>query len=126
MALSLKEWADIAAIVSAMSDVLTVGRDTFSGYLRRHRADRNLPVKAAQLQAAFSTYSDDEIEEIANRIRRCRDRFNEEGAGKQRVRCLCSVLRDVKDGNGGQIPVDEWESIYRQLQCESTGVAVPA
>lgn len=112
--IGLAAWASVAAIVSAMADVVTVGRETFDYFLRQRLDDPDLPRKAAVLAATYSTYSDREIEAIRKRVENCRDRFIEEGSGEARKNCLCSVLRVVKDGNGGYIPVEEWQRAYNQ------------
>lgn len=117
MPFTLVEWASLAAIVSAMSDVLTIGAQTFDFFFRRRLADPALPQKAEVLRDAYSTYSDREVEAIKKRIEACRDRFIKEGTGEGRKTCLCSVLQDVKDGNGGTIPVDEWQKAYDKLGC---------
>lgn len=117
MALPLGDWASIAAIVSAMCDVIATGRDTFEIFYRERLAAPSTAIQAEVLAKTFSTYSDDEIDAIRERIEGCRRRFVEEGSGERRKRCLCSVLTDVKDGNGGKIPVDDWSDIYGQLGC---------
>src|SRR5262245_23313439 len=100
MPLGLTDWASIAAIVSAMCDVISTGRDTFQAFYESRRTSPDILQQAATLRQAMSTYSDEEVEAIRERLQGCRDRFVEEGSGQQRKRCLCSVLRDVKDGNG--------------------------
>lgn len=115
--LTLDQFAALAAIISAMADVYTVGRDTFSDYLERRRSAPDYRQKGEALQKALSTYSDQEIDAIKDRIENCRERFIREGSGEQRKTCLCSVLNDVKDGNGGVMPVSEWDEIYNQLNC---------
>ena len=115
--LSLDEFAALAAIISAMADVYTVGRETFSQYLARRQRSPDYRAKGQLLQGVFSTYSDAELEAIKKRIESCRDRFIREGSGGQRKICLCSVLTDVKDGNGGVIPDPDWSDTYKRLGC---------
>lgn len=117
MALPLSDWASIAAIVSAMCDVVATGKDTFEVFYRKRLVAPSTAIQAQILSKTFSTYSDDEIDAIRERIDGCRRRFIDEGSGDRRKRCLCSVLTDVKDGNGGAIPVEEWSGIYGQLGC---------
>jgi hypothetical protein len=117
MVLGLADWASIAAIVSAMCDVIATGRDTFDLFYQRRLASPEAPTRADALSKAFSTYSDEEVDAIRERIEGCRRRFIEEGSGEQRKRCLCSVLTDVKDGNGGSIPIGDWADTYDQLGC---------
>jgi hypothetical protein len=115
--LPLEQFAELSAIVSAMADVYLVGRDTFATFFARRRAAPDYVDRGRVLQRIYSTYSDSEVEAIRQRIERCRDRFIEEGSGEARRKCLCSVLRDVKAGNGGIIPLPEWDRIYGQLHC---------
>ena len=109
--------ATAAAVISAMVDVIQLGKETFQEYLRRRERDPTLPAKEQALVRAFSTYSPSEVEAILRRIESCRQRFIEEGSGAARRTCLCSVLRDVRDGNGGRIPEPEWERNFDQLKC---------
>jgi hypothetical protein len=115
MPFNLSDWADVAAIVSAISDVIKTGRETFTLFYNQRRASPQINIQAKVLQTTFQTYSDEEIEAIRKRIENCRDKFIQEGSGKQRAICLCSVLSDVKDGNGGEIPIEDWEDLYAQL-----------
>lgn len=109
--------ATTAAIISAMADVITLGKETFQDYLNKRKQDSTLRSKENALRTAFSTYSDKEVEAIQKRIENCRQRFIEEGAGTARKNCLCSVLTDVRNGNGGRINDPEWENIYNTLNC---------
>jgi hypothetical protein len=120
---TLAEFAEWAAIISAMADVYTVGRATFTDFLNRRRAAPNYVARGQLLQAALSTYSDDEIEAIKKRIESCRDRFIAEGSGAQRKVCLCSVLSDVRDGNGGTIPMPDLHDIYNTLGCANMALS---
>src|SRR5262245_65586107 len=112
--LSLEQFSALAAIISAMADTYTVGREAFSAYLSRRQQAFDYRSRGVILQNALSTYSDSEIEAIKERIESCRDRFIREGSGEQRKNCLCSVLADVKNGNGGIIPDPEWEKVFEQ------------
>ena len=109
--------ATAAAVISAMVDVIQLGKETFQEYLSRRQRDPTLAAKEQALANAFSTYSDTEVDAIMERIESCRQRFIDEGSGVPRRNCLCSVLRDVRDGNGGTIPDPEWERNYNQLNC---------
>lgn len=116
--LNIGEWASLAAIISAMCDVLNTGRDTYEFFYKQRLSDPNALQRAAALQHAFSTYTDREIERIKERVEGCHDRFIKEGSGTRRTECLCSVLTDVKDGNGGSIPdFDNWPQTYDKLGC---------
>ncbi len=74
--------------------------------------------EAERVSQVFSTYSEPEVQAILERLKACRDRFITEGSGTGRKKCLCSVFKDVIDGNGGKLPhIDDWENIYNQLNC---------
>jgi hypothetical protein len=118
--LTLEQFASLAAIISAMADVYTVGRDQFSAFLANRQRAADYTAKGEILRNALSTYSDDEIDAIKERIEGCRDRFIAEGSGERRRACLCSVLSDVKDGNGDKIPFPDWARIYEQLGCDKS------
>jgi hypothetical protein len=111
------DWGTTAALISAMIDVIQLGRDSFQAYFERRTKAPDVETKGAELERALSTYSVGEIDAIINRIEKCRDRFIEEGVGENRKRCLCSVFRDVRDGNGGVLPDPEWQRAYEQLGC---------
>lgn len=113
------EWAALAATISAMADVIQFGERTFDRYFRARRDSPENARKVEALQQAFGTYSDAEIEAIRRRVEACRERFIGEGSGEARKKCLCSVLRDVRDGNGGTIPDEEWSRYYDVLGCET-------
>jgi hypothetical protein len=113
------DWGTTAAIISAMIDVIQLGRETFSSYFAKYKSDPETQAKGAALEKALSTYTPEEIDAILARIGACRERFIDEGAGKNRQRCLCSVLKDVKDGNGGTIPDPQWNDYYNILGCDS-------
>jgi restriction system protein len=109
--------ATAAAVISAMVDIIQLGKESFQEYLSRRQKDPTLAAKEQALAKAFSTYSHPEVEAILERIESCRRRFIGEGSGAARRNCLCSVLGDVRDGNGGTIPDPEWERNYDQLKC---------
>ena len=117
MPFSPAEWAAIAATISAMADVYRIGKETFQVYFDRRINASDINEKARAVKIAFNTYSDEEMEAIRNRIKNCQNHFITESSGEQRRKCLCSVLSDVKDGNGGSIPDQEWQESYVQLNC---------
>ncbi|MDE0035830.1 MAG: hypothetical protein OXU75_22215 [Deltaproteobacteria bacterium] len=116
MALGPQEYVALAAIISAMVDVYRLGTETFQSYYYRwYESEENVD-RARKLQSVLSTYSDAEIKAIKDRIENCRMKFIAEGDGDQRRRCLCSVLYDVKTGDGGNI-ADDWANMYEHLKC---------
>jgi hypothetical protein len=112
----LELWLHVVASIGTIYEIIQYGADYTEAFARRLR-EPGTKAQAARLAATFSTYSDDEVKELSRRVEQCRQRFIAEGSGKDRARCLCNVLRDVKDGNGGTIPLPEWEEMYRQLGC---------
>jgi hypothetical protein len=119
MALSAAEWGVIAATISAMADVIQLGRGTYDDYFKRRIGTKDNETKASILERTFGTFSDSEVSSIEERINECRKRFIAEGSGKSRKACLCSVLLDVFLGNGGSIPDPEWQRLFEKLGCAS-------
>jgi hypothetical protein len=117
MPLPLSDLASIAAIVSAMCDVISTGRDTFQTFYNKRISAPDARSRGRVLRRAFSTYTDEEVGAIRDRLLGCRRRFIAEGSGPQRRTCLCSVLQDVREGNGGTIPFDDWSNVYDTLGC---------
>jgi hypothetical protein len=115
--LTLEQFSQLAAIISAMADVYTIGKESFSEYLARRQKSDRYEEQGKALQEALSTYSDAEVDAIRARIEECRSRFIYEGSGPARKTCLCSVLRDVREGNGGSLPDPEWEKYFNILGC---------
>ena len=114
---SFQIWLEVLSYVKALFDAITLGADVREEY-RKHRADRDTISEAHRVSEVFSTYSDQEVESILNRLKACRDRFITEGSGPARRQCLCSVFKDIIEGNGGRLPrIDDWERIYRELNC---------
>jgi len=109
-------WLHVVASIGAIIEVVKYGAEYTAAFARK--MDEPATNAAAQkVSLVLSTYSDDEVEQLLRRIKRCRDHFIDEGSGIERVKCMCSVLRDIKDGNGGDFPLDEWEELFRQLKC---------
>jgi len=114
------DYANVVATISAMCAVYQTGKDVFESYYSDYLKSPNITIEAERLRSALMTYSDEEVEAIEDRIQGCRERFIKEGSGERRATCLCSVLTDVKDGNGGTIPdIDSWEETYIHLGCET-------
>ena len=107
---SLEIASQIAGIFSAIATAAQLG---ISYHAALEKVDRKEIEQQAKLLA--STYSDDELRSIHERIQSCRDRFIHEGDGGKRVQCMCSVLEDAIIGNGGTAPIPEWAKMFRQL-----------
>ena len=85
--------------------------------MESQRPDPNLGVQL-QLEEALGHRRTVLVELLLSPLKGCRDRFIQQGGGTDRSRCICSVLREAQEGNGGTLPeIDDWENIYRQLRC---------
>src|SRR5262249_11753855 len=98
-------------------EATTLGADLQKAY-EKHRREKDTSDEARRASRVFSTYSEDEMQAILRRLQDCRDRFVTEGSGEARSRCICSVFKDVSDGNGGELPhIDDSQRMFRQLRC---------
>jgi len=113
---ALETIASLAAVVSALTDVYTVGRDTYQNYLARRRREMTPSTLSQQVIVFFGTYTDEEVEAIERRLRACTERFIAEGVGGARKTCICSVLQDVQAGNNG-LPDGKWKELAEALGC---------
>jgi hypothetical protein len=108
-------WLGALATVKAAFESFKSGVD-FLDALKKYRQDRDTIAESRRVSVVFSSYSEEEIASIEKRIQECQKRFIAEGDGKKRNSCICSVLKDVADGNGGVIPlIDDWQNISRQM-----------
>jgi hypothetical protein len=71
-------WLEALAGLKALYD-LAQGAVDYAANLQRHRQERDTIAEASRVSAAFSTYSDAEVEAIIRRINGCRDRFISQG-----------------------------------------------
>lgn len=112
-------WPEALAGLKALYDLAQGAVDYASSY-QKHREEAATRAEAQRISVAFSTYSDEEIEELIRKIKGCRDRFIAQGSGHDRARCLCSIFNEIKAGNGGFVPnIDDWQRMYSVLQCAS-------
>jgi hypothetical protein len=112
-------WLEALAGLKALFDLTEGAGDYFSRYTA-HKREQATVREARRAAQTLSTYSDDEVWAIIRRIEGCRDRFIEQGSGRERSRCICSVLNEIAEGNGGIVPIiDHWREMYDQLGCES-------
>lgn len=110
-------WLEILSLTKALFDAVKSGADVIQSY-QRHRQERDTIQESQRVSRVFTTYSDKELKAIITRLEQCRDRFILQGGGADRARCVCSILDEVRVGNGGELPlIDDWENIYRQLGC---------
>ena len=111
-------WLEALAGLKALYDVLEFGVD-YTVAFAKHRAEADTISEANRAASLLSTYSDAEVEELLRKIEGCRSRFIEQGGGADRARCLCSIFREIRDGNGGDLPnVDDWQRMFNQLKCK--------
>src|SRR4029077_10137736 len=108
-------WLDILAWVKTLfeltkSSVDLIGiEETF----RKKRVDPETIREAQRLSTQFQTFSEAEVQSLLRRIEGCRDRFISQGGGADRAQCICSVLNEAREGNGGKLPlIDDWRNIY--------------
>jgi hypothetical protein len=114
---SFHVWLEVLSYVKALFEATTLGVGVREQYLK-HRNERDTIAEAERVSQVISTYSEQELEAILSRLKACRDRFVREGSGAARQKCLCNVFADIIAGNGGRLPrIDDWENIYRQLDC---------
>jgi hypothetical protein len=110
-------WLDVLALTKTLFEATKATIDLGSTF-EKYRHDRDTIRESQRVSGAFSTYSEPEVESILRRLEGCRDRFISQGSGADRAQCICSVFREVMEGNGGTLPViDDWENMYRQLKC---------
>ena len=111
-------WLEALAGLKALYD-LTEGAVDYAANFQRHRQERATIAEARRASEEYSTYSDDEVRSILDRIEGCRKRFIEQGGGADRRRCLCSILKEIAEGNGGQLPhIDDWRNMFNKLSCK--------
>ena len=114
---SVHIWLELLSYVKALFEAITLGADIREQY-KKHREERDTLAEANRASDVLSTFSDQEVQAILERLKACQDRFTKEGDGAARRRCFCQVFKDVVDGNGGTLPrIDDWDNIYRQLNC---------
>ena len=110
-------WLEVLSYVKALFEAITLGADIREQF-QRHRNERDTLEEADRVSRVFSTFSEQEVQSILDRLKACQDRFISEGDGAARKRCFCQVFKDVIDGNGGTLPrIDDWENTYQQMNC---------
>lgn len=112
-------WLEALAGLKAFYDLASGVPDYVASY-KRHKEDQETIAESRRASETFSTFSDAELEALIRKIEGCRERFISQGSGRDRTRCLCSIFKEIIDGNGGRLPrIDAWERIYEQLRCHS-------
>lgn len=112
-------WLEALAGLKALYDLIQGGVD-YATSLARHRAESDTITEAGRASRTYSTYSDEEVEQLIKKIDGCRKRFVAQGSGADRARCLCSIFKEISDGNGGALPsIDDWQRMYSQLNCQN-------
>jgi hypothetical protein len=111
-------WLEALAGLKALYDLAESGVD-YGTSLIRHRTEADTIAEAGRVSRAYSTYWDEEVEELIKKIEGCRKRFIAQGSGADRARCFCSIFKEIQDGNGGRLPhIDDWQRMYNQLCLE--------
>src|SRR5215831_13283503 len=96
-------WVEALAGIKALYDLVESGID-YATSLARHRVESDTIAEAGRVSRTYSTYSDEEVEELTKKIEGCRSRFIAQGSGPDRTRCFCSIFKEISDGNGGALP----------------------
>ena len=109
MLLAHNEWLDLAAIISAMCDVINSECDTFGDFYQRRIAAQDAGPRSSVLRRAMSGYSDDDV-------KRFRDLLSK-GDVQQGKRLLYSVLRKIHEINGQINRFSDWTQAYQKLGC---------
>ena len=115
-------WLEILAWVKTLFELTksTVDLVDLERTHEKYRRDPETIREAERVSVQFQTFSDAEVKSLLDRIQGCRDRFISQGGGADRARCICSVLNEAKEGNGGELPlIDDWRKIYDQLSCSN-------
>src|ERR1700722_19193985 len=94
-------WLEVLSWVKAIFDAAKSGEDAYESY-EKHKREKDTIQESQRVSVQFSTYSDAEVQAILARLKGCQDRFVRQGGGGDRSQCLCSVLNEVREGNGGQ------------------------
>jgi hypothetical protein len=110
-------WLEVLAWTKALFESTKASVDLVATY-QKYRADKATIAESHRASGAYSSYSEEELQSLLDRLQGCRQRFIDQGGGLDRARCICSVLNEAQDGNGGTLPdVDDWQNIYSQLRC---------
>jgi hypothetical protein len=109
-------WLELISWSKTLFEATKSGVDLVTTF-QKYRNDPDT-IREASDAARFSTFSDYEIESLQDRIENCKKLFAQEGVGEGRVRCLCSVLNQAREANGGDLPnVGTWQQMDTQLKC---------
>jgi hypothetical protein len=114
---SPQAWLEVLAWTKALFDFVTSSANLYDAY-ERHKGESDTQKEALRVSEVFSSFSDEEVNAMEERLKGCRDRFIEQGGGADRARCICSVLNEVSKGNGGVLPdIDDWKHFFATLKC---------
>ena len=117
---SAQIWLEVLAWTKALFDATTSSINVYDAY-NKHKGERDTQQEASRASMAYSTFSEEEVNAMLDRLKGCRDRFVEQGGGEERAKCICSVLNEAMKGNGGSLPhIDDWKRIYSTLKCSLT------
>lgn len=109
-------WLELISWSKTLFDATKSGIDLVSTF-NKYRNDP-ATIREANKAASSSTFSDFEVESLQDRIENCKKLFAQEGVGEGRVRCLCSVLNQARDANGGDLPdIGNWLQMDTMLKC---------
>ena len=122
---TVEQMSGLIALSKTLFDA-TKGAIDIVQTIAKYKSDPGTVAEAQQAIGLLSTFSDDEVALIEERLNNCRKIFEAEGTGTNRVKCLCSTLNHAKDGNGGELPpIETWVNMYKQLKCASLPLSKP-
>lgn len=115
-------WLDILSWVKALYEV-TKGAFDLKKLYDKYRHDPETVQEAERVSVKFSsTYSEAEVNSLLGDLKAAEIGLIKQGSGADRARCLCSVLQEAMEGNGGVLPlIDDWAKIYHKLNCAKLG-----
>jgi hypothetical protein len=114
-------WLELLASTKALFDASKSVID-LTATVQKYRNDPETIQESERISVRYSTYSDGVIESFTGRMMGCDERFAAQGGGKDRRRCICSILNELAEGNNGLPDIDDWKKIYQQLGCKRGGV----
>jgi hypothetical protein len=86
-------WLEVLSYTKALFEAITLGADVREQY-QKHRNERATIAEAQRVSQEASTFSEDEVQAILDRLKACRDRFVKEGSGlrESNVCATCSRM----------------------------------
>jgi hypothetical protein len=109
-------WLGLLAWTKALFDA-TKSTIDLTLAVQKYRNDPDTIRESQRVSVRFSTYSDVVIESFTEKLKGCDERMALQGGGKDRRKCVCSLLNELEEGNNGVPEIDDWENMYKKLDC---------